>query len=93
MKTFEEQNQELVDFDKTFDSSDFASCVQRAMLLIKNRESQMIEEGYEWPMNTEACRWSIEQAIINRQAGSQMMDAAIKYVEVIEYRAEEFNGL
>jgi hypothetical protein len=48
MKTFEEQNQELVSFDKTFDSTDFSSCVQRAVLLLKNREAQMTEEGYEF---------------------------------------------
>jgi hypothetical protein len=93
MKTFEDQNKELVNFDKTFDSSDFSSCVQRAILLIKNRESQMIEEGYEWPINTESCRWAIEQAIINRSSSKTMMDAAIDYVESIEYSAEKFNGI
>jgi hypothetical protein len=93
MKTFEEQNQELVNFDKTFDSSSFASCVQRAMLLIKNREAQMIEEGYEWHINTETCRWAIEQAIINRPSGQAMMAAAIEYVESVERRAEAFNGI
>lgn len=93
MKTFKQQNQELVNFDKTFDSSDFSACVTRAMLLIKNREAQMIDEGYEWPINTQSCRWSIEQAIINRAGGESMMTAALKYVESVEYRANEFNGI
>lgn len=93
MKTFEEQNNELVEFDKSFDSNDFHSCVNRAMLLIKNREAQMIEEGYEFPISVDSCRWAIEQAIINRNSGDSMMSAAIKYVESVEYRAEQFNGL
>jgi hypothetical protein len=63
------------------------------MHLIKNREAQMLAEGYEWPINTHACRWSIEQAIINRKSGETMMASAISYVESVEYRAEEFNGI
>lgn len=92
MKTFEEQNQELIDFDKTFNKDDFLSCVNRAMLLIKNRETQMKEEGYEWPINTQSCRLAIEQAIINRK-NETMMTAAIKYVESVEARAEAYNGI
>lgn len=93
MKTFEEQNQELINFDKTFNKDDFSSCVNRAMLLIRNREAQMRDEGYEWTINTESCKWAIEQAIINRHSGVTMMAAAIKYVESVEYRAESFNGI
>ena len=93
MKVFEEQNKDLVEFDKSFDSNDFNSCVNRAILLIKNREAQMIEEGYYWPIVTEACKWSVEQAIINRRPGTPMMAAAIEYVEVIEHRAEDYNGI
>lgn len=91
MKTFEEQNQELVEFDKTFDSSNFNSCVSRAVLLLKNRESQMIEEGFEF--NFQISRWSIEQAIINRSSEKSMMQAAIEYVESVEREVEAFNGI
>jgi hypothetical protein len=91
MKTFEEQNQELVEFDKTFDSSDFNSCVSRAVLLLKNREAQMTEEGFEF--NFQISRWSIEQAIINRLPGETMMQAAIQYVEGVEREVEAFNGI
>ncbi len=93
MKTFNEQNNELINFDKSFDSYNSKSCVTRAMLLIKNRQAQMIENGYEWPIDTESCKWSVEQAIINRSENKSMMQAAIEYVESIEYRAEEFNRL
>lgn len=93
MKTFEEQNQELINFDKTFNKDDFSSCVNRAMLLIKNREAQMKEEGHEWPIDTSSCRWAIEQAIINRKSDETMMTAAIKYVESVEARAEAYNGI
>lgn len=91
MKTFEEQNQELVEFDKTFDSSNFNSCVSRAVLLLKNREAQMIEEGFEF--NFQISRWSIEQAIINRSSEKSMMQAAIEYVESVEREVEAFNGI
>jgi len=93
MKTFEEQNAILVNFDKTFDSTQFDNCVQRAMLLIKNREAQAHEDGMEWPINTESCRWSIEQAITNRRAGETMMSAVIEYVQKIESRFCEFHGI
>ena len=91
MKTFEEQNQELVEFDKTFDSSDFNSCVSRAVLLLKNREAQMTEEGFKF--NFQISRWSIEQAIINRASDKSMMQAAIEYVESVEREVEAFNGI
>ncbi len=71
----------------------FTECVTRAMAMIKNREAQMISEGFEWPINTNACRQPIEQAIINRDSGESMMAAAIRYVESVEYRAENYNGL
>jgi hypothetical protein len=93
MKTLEEQNQELVEFDKSFDPNDFESCVNRAILLIKNREAQMIEEGYEWPMSAKACRYGAGEVITNRTPEQTMMSAAIKYVESIERMAEEFNGV
>ena len=92
MKTFDEQNAELIAFDKTFDSEDFESCVDRAMLLIRSRQAQMTEEGFKWPIATEACRWRIEQGIINREQSTAMMTAAITYVESIEQRAEDYNG-
>lgn len=75
------------------DPNNFQDCVSRAMLMISNRKMQMAEEGYEWPINTASCRWSVEQAIINRKHGETMMSAAIRYVESVEYRAEEFNGI
>jgi hypothetical protein len=90
MNTFEEQNAILVEFDKTFNSSDFESCVSRAILLLKNREAQMTEEGFEF--NFQISRWSIEQAIINR-ADKSMMQAAIEYVETVEKQVEVFNGI
>lgn len=93
MKTFEEQNNELVEFDKKFDKENFNHCVHRALLLIKNREAQMIENGYEFPISIDSCKWAIEQAIINRNSNESMMSAAIRYVESVEQRAEEFNGL
>ena len=73
--------------------SDFIECVQQAMRLIKNREVQMLSEGYEWPIATGSCKWAVEQAIINRPCGLTMTGAAIEYVELVEYRAEQFNGL
>lgn len=91
--TFEEQNKILTAFDKTFNPDDFESCVSKAILLIRNREAQMTEEGYEWPIKTDTCRWAIEQSIINRAPGVSMMAAAIEYVEKIEYQAESFNGI
>ena len=93
MKTFEEQNNELVEFDKKFDKENFNHCVNRALLLIKNREAQMTEDGYEFPISIDSCKWSIEQAIINRNHNESMMSSAIKYVESVEKRAEELNGL
>ena len=93
MKTFDEQNKELIEFDKTFDNNDFKFCRDRAMLLIRNREAQMIEEGYEWPFATETCFWKIEQVIINRPSNMGMMAAAIEYVEFIEKEAEEYNDI
>jgi len=91
MKTFEEQNAVLVEFDKTFDSSDFESCVSRAILLLKNREAQMTEEGFKF--NFKISKWSIEQAIINRSSEKSMMQAAIEYVESAEREVEAFNGI
>jgi hypothetical protein len=91
MKTFQEQNAVLVEFDKTFDSSDFESCVSRAILLLKNREAQMTEEGFEF--NFKISKWSIEQAIINRSSEKSMMQAAIECVESIEREVEAFNGI
>ena len=91
MKTFEEQNAALVEFDKTFNSSNFESCVSRAILLLKNREAQMTEEGFEF--NFQISRWSIEQAIINRASDKSMMQAAIEYVETVEKQVEVFNGI
>ena len=91
MKTFEEQNAALVEFDKTFNSSNFESCVSRAILLLKNREAQMTEEGFEF--NFQISKWSIEQAIINRSSEKSMMQAAIEYVESVEREVEAFNGI
>jgi len=93
MKTFDEQNAELAEFDKNFNPDDCDSCVNRAMLLIKNREAQMTEEGYEFPIETATCRWAVEQKIINRRRGTAMMAAAIEYVESVEKRAESYNGI
>ena len=93
MKTFDEQNKELIEFDKTFDNNDFRSCCNRAMLLIRNREAQMIEEDYEWPFATKTCLWRIEQVITNRPTGIEMMAAAIEYVEFIEKEVEEYNDI
>ena len=91
MNTFEEQNAILVEFDKTFNSSDFESCVSRAILLLKNREAQMTEEGFEF--NFQISKWSIEQAIINRSSEKSMMQATIEYVENVESEVEAFNGI
>ena len=91
--TFEKQSKILAAFDKTFNPDDFQSCVNRAMLLIRNREAQMIDEGYEWPIATDTCHWAIEQAIINRASGVSMMAAAIECVESVENQAEEHNGI
>jgi len=93
MKIFDEQNAKLIKFNKTFNPDDFRSCVSRAILLIRNREAQMTDEGYKWPIITETCRWRLEQAIINRPANQPMMAAAIEYVETVEHRAENFNGI
>lgn len=76
-----------------FDANNFWSCVNRSMLLIKNRENQIKEMGLDWNINTESCRWAVEQAIINRRSDETMMSAAIKYVESVEYSVEEFNGI
>jgi hypothetical protein len=93
MKNFAQQNAELVNFDKTFDHNDFNSCVNRAMLLIRNREAQMTEDGEEWLISTETCRHAVEQAIINRKSDKTMMTAAIEYVERIENIAEDAAGI
>jgi len=53
----------------------------------------MTEEGYEWPVATESCRWRVGQEIINRHPNTPMMAAAIAYVEEIEKRAEIYNGI
>ena len=53
----------------------------------------MIKEGYGWNINTNACKWSIEQKIINRNAGQTMMSAVIEYVESIEASAESYNNI
>lgn len=82
----------LRDFDKSFDKDSAASCVNRAMFLIKKFELQIKQEGYEWPLDTNSCRWGIEQAIINRRGGT-MMGAAINYVESVEREVEAFNGI
>ena len=79
--------------DQTFDYSDFDSCVSRAMLLIRNREKQMLSEGYDWNINTNSCKLAIEQKILNRRSGETMMTAAIQYVESIEAQAESFNNI
>ena len=91
MKSFDEQNKVLTEFDKTFNHEDFQSCVDRGMLLIRNREAQMVEDGYEWNIETNTCRWAIEQAVTNRKHGSTMMSAVIGYVESIELRVARFN--
>lgn len=93
MKTFQDQNNELIEFDRKFDKDNFNHCVRRAMLLIKNGEAQMIEDGYEFPISVDSCKLAIEQAIINRDTNESMMSAAIRYVESVEYRAESFNGI
>lgn len=93
MKSFTKQNAELVNFDKTFNHTDFNSCVNRAMLLIKNREAQTRDENEEWLVATGTCRHAVEQAIINRASDQTMMSAAIEYVERIEYIAQEISGI
>jgi len=93
VKTFEEQNKILIDFDQTFNPTGFSSCVRRALLLIQNREAQMKEYGYEWPINTDSCQLAIEKAIINRNPNVSMMAAALEYVESIECKAEAYNGI
>ena len=79
--------------NKNFDAEDFQSCVNRGMFLLKNREEQAEADGYEWIVNTESCRWAIEQAIINRASESTMMSAVIEYVEKIELQFEQANAL
>ena len=93
MKTFDEQNKELIEFDKTFDPKNFNSCVTRAMLLLQNREAQMREEGHVWLFEMDKCRWAVEQNIINRAPGMSMLAAAIEHVESVERRAEQYNGI
>lgn len=94
MKTFAEQNQELIEFDKIFDSGRIDHCVHRAMLLIKNRQAQMIEEGHQWPFTHESnLRYACEQKIIHRPYGEAMMYAAMRYVVQVEEQAEVFNGI
>lgn len=77
----------------TFNTNDFKSCVDRGMILIKNREKQMTIEGHIWPINTSSCQWAIEQRIINRAPNQTMMSAVIEYVEKIEFEAEIYNGM
>ena len=79
--------------NQTFDYNDSDSCVSRGMFLIRNREKQMISEGYEWNINTNSCKWAIEQKILNRRSDETMMAAVIQYVESIEAQAESFNGI
>lgn len=92
-KTFDEQNQELIDFDKIFDKDNATHCAHRAMLLIKNRKAQMSEEGHEFLVDLNSCVFGVEQAILNRDSDETMMSAAIKYVEKIEAIAENAAGI
>ena len=93
MRTFKEIVSELESFDKTFNSDDFESCVKRCMLLLEKTEAQVVEDGYEFHIDLESCRWAIEQAITNRADGVKMMAAAIEYVESVEERVWKHNGL
>ncbi len=52
----------------------------------------MTEEGYKFPIDVNSRKWAIEQAITNRSSDTSMMQAAIEYVETVEYREESFNG-
>lgn len=85
MKTFEEQNQELIKFDRTFDSSNRQQCVHRAMLLLLNRKAQMEEEDYVWPYRSlaalaHACT-SMVRDRNEKETGETMMAAAMRFVE------------
>lgn len=85
MKTLEEQNQELIEFDKTFNPNDFQSCVNRAVLLLENRAAQLWEEGVDWADKFgEANRGDVETVISKRKDGQTLMAAAIEYVEFWE---------
>jgi hypothetical protein len=92
MKTLEEQNKELIEFDKTFNPNDFESCLKRAILLLKNREAQTVEEGHTWPFDNRECERRLRRAIILRKHDETMMAAAIEYVEYVERTIERFKG-
>lgn len=85
MKTLEEQNKILVNFDKTFDPMNFADCVNRAILLLKNRQAQINnEDNISLNINFDVCRIGIEKFIEERELDETMMSASMRYVEKAE---------
>ena len=61
------------------DSVDYA--VEAAMHQIKHEEAVYIIKGEDFPLNVEAYRWNIQQAIADRSEGKSMVAAAHDYVE------------
>lgn len=71
----------------------FNSCVNRAIFLLNERKKQMEEEGYKFRTCIKYARFNIEQAIINREIGTDMMFCALQFVKSIENREELENGI
>lgn len=93
MKTFEQLNKEYIEAIKTFNAENSHDCINLAMLQIRKFKAQIIEEGYEFHINVDSCRWAIEQAIINRSSEKSMMHAAYDYVSKVEFEVESYNDL
>jgi hypothetical protein len=79
--------------NNNFHHTDFNSCVNRGIELLKNFKFHLEEDGYEFNTNIKSCKWAIEQKITNRSNDSTMMSAVIEFVEMIEEREKEFNGI
>jgi len=72
-------------FMEKCDHENVHDCVNHGMLLLRKTESQLIDDGFECPVNISTCEWAINQAIINRNECS-MMQAVMQYVENTEER-------
>ena len=71
----------------------FNKQVTNGMQMIRVFKAGIIEEGHEFNINVDSCKWAIEQAICNRETGVSMSEAVVDYIADIKYRVYFFNGL
>lgn len=60
---------------------DFTNAVDQAVWRLRHDEAVTIFNGEDYHLNVDSIRWNIEQAIINRDSGKTMHQAAFEYVE------------